>query len=98
MNTNVRDLTNTVVSDEDLMFRLENAESSQEVSDLLAEKGIKITPEAIDEFMNQEVFSKEELSEEDLERIAGGKFKLRYLNPVYWVGRLLAAAVTKDMC
>ena len=38
-----------------------------------------------------------ELSEEDLEKVAGGGFKLRYINPFYWVGRLIAYAVTKDM-
>ena len=43
-------------------------------------------------------FNSGELTENDLENVAGGGFKLRYLNPFYWVGRLLAYAVTKDMC
>ena len=78
------------------MSRLEKAESSRDVSALLAEKGVEIRPETVDEFMKQP-FDSGELSENDLENVAGG-FKLRYLNPFYWVGRLLAYAATKDMC
>ena len=96
MSTNIQEITNAVINDENLMSRLEKAENSQEVSVLLAEKGVDISPETIDEFMKQP-FESGELTENDLENVAGG-FKLRYLNPFYWVGRLLAYAVTKDMC
>lgn len=100
MEKNVQELTNEILQDQDLVSRLETAESSQEVSELLAEKGVQITAEQIDTFMAEELNGAEmegELDEAALENVAGG-FKLRYLNPFYWVGRLLAAAVTKDMC
>ena len=96
MTANVQELTNSVIKDEELMARLEKAQNAQEVSDLLAEKGIQVSPEVIDEFMDQQSGA-EGLSDEDLEKVAGGGFKLRYLNPFYWVGRLIAYAVTKDM-
>ena len=96
MAMDVQKLTEYVLNDEELMSNLENANSAQEVSALLAGKGININAETIDAFMTQ-LLSNGELNEEDLENVAGG-FKLRYLNPFYWVGRLLAYAVTKDMC
>ena len=97
MNADYQEITNEVLNDKDLMARLEKAESSQEVSQILAEKGVNIAPEAIDEFMKQPLDAGE-LTEDDLEKVAGGSFKLRYLNPFYWVGRLIAWAVTNDMC
>ncbi len=96
MAANIQELTNAVTSDSDLMARLEKAQNAQEVSDLLAEKGITVSADVIDEFMDQQQGAGE-LSEEDLEKVAGGGFKLRYINPFYWVGRLIAYAVTKDM-
>ena len=95
MSTSNQEITNAIINDENLMSRLEKAESSQEVSELLAEKGISIDPETIDEFMNQS-FDSGKLTENDLENVAGGGFKFRYLNPGYWIGRLLAAVLTKD--
>lgn len=95
MSIDIQETTNAVLKDEELMHRLENAKDSKEVSELLAEKGIAISAEKIDEFMNQQL-ELGELSEEDLEKVAGGGFKLRYINPFYWVGRLVAWAVTKD--
>ena len=44
MNTNIQEITNAVINDENLMSRLEKVESSQEVSELLAEKGVDIRP------------------------------------------------------
>ena len=41
MSSNVQEITNSVLNDGDLMSRLEKSESSQDVSDLLAEKGIR---------------------------------------------------------
>lgn len=97
MAVNVQELTNEILNDKEFMSRLENAGSAQEVSELLADKGVKISAEQVDEFMLNEIgFG--ELSEEQMESVAGGKFKWRYLNPLYWLGRLLAAAVTNDMC
>ena len=98
MSTNVKELTDSILHDKDLVARLENAESAEELSALLAEKGVEISPEKIDEVMAELPVQEGELSESDLEAVAGGKFKWRYLNPFYWVGRLLAAATTKDMC
>ena len=97
MDTNIQKVTNDLLSDAELMSKIERAETSNEVSELLAEKGVDISAETIDAFM-RERSELGELSENELENVAGGKFKLRYLNPVYWVGRLLAYAVTKDMC
>ncbi len=97
MDTNIQKVTNDLLSDAELMSKIERAETSNEVSELLAEKGVDISAETIDAFM-RERSELGELSENELENVAGGKFKLRYLNPVYWVGRLIAYAVTKDMC
>ena len=97
MDTNIQKVTNDLLSDAELMSKIERAETSNEVSELLAEKGVDINAETIDAFM-RERSELGELSENELENVAGGKFKLRYLNPVYWIGRLLAYAVTKDMC
>lgn len=95
MSTNIQEITDAIINDENMMSRLEKAESAQEVSELLAEKGVSIAPEAIDEFMKQSCDSGE-LTEDDLENIAGGGFKFRYLNPAYWLGRLIGAAITKS--
>lgn len=98
MASNIQELTNKVVNDQELMTRLGNANSAQEVSDLLKEKGINISAESIDEFSIHHLDTGE-LSVDDLENVAGGgSFKLRYLNPIYWVGRLIAAVTTKDLC
>ena len=98
MENKAQVMTNTVISDSDVMARLANVADAQEVSEILAEKGINISAEAIDEFMIQQI-GEGELNENQLETVAGGGgFKLRYLNPFYWVGRLLAWAVSKDMC
>lgn len=97
MNSNVQEMTDAILNDDSLVSRLKNSENSQEVSELLAEKGVIISPEKIDEFIEHQLFDGE-LSETDLENVAGGSFKLRYLNPFYWVGRLIAAAATSDMC
>lgn len=97
MENKAQVMTNTVISDSAVMARLENAADAQEVSKILAEKGINISAEAIDEFMAQQL-GEGELDENQLEAVAGGGFKLRYLNPIYWVGRLFGWAVTKDMC
>ncbi len=96
MAANVQELTSEIMNDKELMTKLENAGNAQEISELLAGKGVKISAEQIDEFMARELNSGE-LSEEEMENVAGG-FKLRYLNPFYWLGRLLAKAVTDDMC
>ena len=39
-----------------------------------------------------------ELNENDLGAVAGGAFKLRYLNSVYWVGRLFDWVASKNLC
>ena len=67
MAANIQELTNAVTSDSDLMARLEKAQNAQEVSDLLAEKGITVSADVIDEFMDQQQGAGE-LSEEDLEK------------------------------
>lgn len=97
MENKAQVLTDAVVSDSTVMARLENAADSKEVSEILAEKGINISAEAVDEFMAQQL-GEGELNENQLETVAGGAFKIKYLNPIYWVGRLLGWAVTKNMC
>lgn len=94
--TDIEKLTNEITNDKELMEKLGNAKDSHEVSMLLAEKGVNLSAEQIDEFMSQQDGSGE-LSPDELENVAGG-FKLRYINPFYWVGRLIAWGVTKDMC
>ena len=71
MNADIQAMTDSVLNDKDLMTRLENCGSSQEVSELLAEKGIEISAEKVDEFMMQQLGS-EELNEEALEKVSGG--------------------------
>ena len=95
MNQNVQELTKELLNDKDLVAKLENAESAQEVSELLAGKGVEISAEQIEAVMAKD---QGELSEENLENVAGGAFKFRYLNPFYWLGRLLAAVTTSGMC
>ena len=95
MAKNVQELTKELLNDKDLVAKLENAESAQEVSELLAGKGVEISAEQIEAVMAKD---QGELSEENLENVAGGAFKFRYLNPFYWLGRLLAAATTSGMC
>ena len=95
MNQNVQELTKELLNDKDLVAKLENAENAQEVSELLAGKGVEISAEQIEAVMAKD---QGELSEENLENVAGGAFKFRYLNPFYWLGRLLAAATTSGMC
>ena len=97
MAKNVQELTKELLNDKDLVAKLENAESAQEVSELLAGKGVEISAEQIEAFMAKEQ-GEGELSEENLENVAGGAFKFRYLNPFYWLGRLLAAVTTSGMC
>ena len=77
MNANVQDLTNTVLEDKELVSMLEQSADANEVSELLAKKGIKIEAKTIDAFMEQQV-GQGELSESELENVAGGKFKLSY--------------------
>ena len=95
MAKNVQELTKELLNDKELVAKLENAESAQEVSELLAGKGVEISAEQIEAVMAKD---QGELSEENLENVAGGAFKFRYLNPFYWLGRLLAAATTSGMC
>ena len=95
MAKNVQELTKELLNDKDQVAKLENAESAQEVSELLAGKGVEISAEQIEAVMAKD---QGELSEENLENVAGGAFKFRYLNPFYWLGRLLAAATTSGMC
>lgn len=97
MDKKTKELFDALVDDGSIMVRLENAANSQEVSDILAEAGFNIDASKIDAFMDQ-LLGEGELDENQLDMVAGGGFKLRYLNPVYWVGRLLAWAVTKDIC
>ena len=51
--------------------------------------------DAVDKFMIQQL-GDGELNEDQLEAVAGGAFKLRYLNPLYWVGRLIATFIPFD--
>ena len=95
MAKNVQELTKELLNDKELVAKLENAENAQEVSELLAGKGVEISAEQIEAVMAKD---QGELSEENLENVAGGAFKFRYLNPFYWLGRLLAAATTSGMC
>lgn len=97
MDKKTKELFDALVDDGSIMVRLENAANSQEVSDILAEAGFNIDASKIDAFMDQ-LLGEGELDENQLDMVAGGGFKLRYLNPVYWVGRLLAWAATKDIC
>lgn len=96
MSADINEKAKTVLDDKDLMAKLEKAESAQEVSDLLATKDVVIDAATINEFMENQI-ELGELNEDDLDKVAGG-FKLRYVNPFYWVGRLMAWAVTKDAC
>ena len=95
MAKNVQELTKELLNDKELVAKLENAENAQEVSELLAGKGVEISAEQIEAVMAKD---QGELSEENLENVAGGAFKFRYLNPFYWLGRLLAAVTTSGMC
>ena len=97
MKNDINELTNEVLNDKELLSKIEKAENAQEVSELLAEKGIVISAETIDEFMDQQIDSRE-LDEVELANVSGGGFKLRYVNPLYWVGRLIAYGTTRNMC
>ena len=97
MDKKTQELHDAIVNDNDVMARLQAAADSQEVSEILAEKGFHIEPSKIDEFMNQLV-GEGELSEDQLDAVAGGGFKLRYLNPIYWVGRLFGWAASQNLC
>lgn len=95
MKTN--EILEAIMNDSSVMARLENAADSQEVASILTEKGFNIDASQIDEFMAQQ-FGEGELNENDLDAVAGGAFKFRYLNPVYWVGRLFGWAASKNLC
>lgn len=97
MNKKTNEILEAIMNDSDVMARLENAADSQEVATILAEKGFNIEASQIDEFMAQQL-GEGELNENDLDAVAGGAFKLRYLNPVYWVGRLFGWAASKNLC
>ena len=73
MDKKTQELHDAIVNDNDVMARLQAAADSQEVSEILAEKGFHIEPSKIDEFMNQLV-GEGELSEDQLDAVAGGGF------------------------
>lgn len=97
MDKKTNEILEAILKDSSVMARLENAADAQEVSAILAEKGFNIEASYIDEFMAQQL-GEGELNENDLDAVAGGAFKLRYLNPVYWVGRLFGWAASKNLC
>lgn len=97
MDKKTNEMLEAILNDTSVMARLENASDSQEVSAILAEKGFTIEASQIDEFMAHHL-GEGELNENELDAVAGGAFKLRYLNPFYWVGRLIGWAASKDLC
>ena len=84
-----------LMQDEQFKEKLSQAEDLEAMAALFRNEGFEITGEDLKAAVEQQ---DGELSEENLENVAGGAFKFRYLNPFYWLGRLLAAATTSGMC
>ncbi len=95
----LNELYNEVITSEELMKELESLNSKEEIAAFVKKHGCDATLDEIEAFWAEKVNSFGELSEEDLEQVAGGAYGEKFVTVVgklYKIGKKIWDLLRKN--